>query len=226
MRELEDIFHKLSRAGHDVSAAKRDFLMLEHFVSQLASSQKQRSHPSPPSSSYAYVPSKSYSYQPHVPVPSHPHYQQGGHHHHQRASSLPTSVSSSHEQSRSISGPVSVDRTPKHRPLPLPLPSRSSPQTPAQAKGFAPGSTSSSSSPPSSLKSSLSGTLPAPNRKPQLPRRHSAPASMPAKRVHWATHATVYTFVSEAPAFVPPPRPSCGPRASSQSNSGASHDGR
>lgn len=238
MVELEDIFHKLSRSGYDVSAAQRDFEMLSHFVSQLASTQKQRSHtPLPPSTSQPHHSSKPL---PVAPVQKYHH--DGGHH---RTSSLPTSLPSSYEQPRSRTGSFSiVDGTqPSTRYHPhavhAQVPNNSN-SFPTQGRGSAPGTSSSSSSTRSSSSyssaqsSSSRVVAPAP-RHLIKPRRHSEPLSLSSsssssassKKVHFATHATVYTFAQEAPALVPPPRPSCIPRVGgSESPRSTSHDGR
>ncbi|KAG8828301.1 hypothetical protein FRC19_008417 [Serendipita sp. 401] len=195
MRELEDIFDMLSRAGHDASSAQRDFRMLQHFVSQLASSEKRHPPPFPLS--------------------------------HHRASSLPNTLPPSQEHFRSRSGAYK-EAEGRHSTRHY-HDTRHSISSSAQA-GFTPRSTSSSST-TSSRTSSYSGSSkassssssppvlsPIPNRLTK-PRRMSAPDGVPsAKKVHFATHATIYSYRSESAAVVPPSRPACLPRAEGSSD--------
>lgn len=195
MRELDDIFYKLSRAGYDVSTAQRDFQMLQAFVSQLASP-----------SSASSVPEK--------------HQQQRAHHH--RTASVPSSSSPpSHSsmQSRPRSGSVTLDPHASTRGAPIASGSSSGSGSSRFAPGTSPSSTSSSSSSSSSSRQANATVLsPVPHRL-QKPRRTSAPPVPVSslKKVHFATHATVYTIAPQSRdyhAVVPPSRPACVPRVS------------
>jgi hypothetical protein len=203
MYELDDIFHKLSRAGHDVSAAQRDFQMLQAFVSQLSNSTSSQSEKQRHTS------------------------------HHHRTASVPSSSPSSHSPMALSSRPRSSEhhysstrQGQQHRSqAPNTGSSRSTSRHP-------PSSTSSYSSTSSSRNNSNTSTnanttvwSPTPHRLIK-PRRASVPPdpspSASTKKVHFATHATVYTFNSErgrsasspiAPGvIVPPSRPACVPR--------------
>lgn len=217
MYELESIFYKLSRAGHDVSAAQRDFLMLKQFVAQLAAVEQRRPPPLP-------LPSSSTTSRSQRPAQHH------------RSSSLPTPGPVSKEQyaTRPFGSYQGSERRYKAKDSP-PTSSRSyHPDAryahPPTAQGFtqgssgasfAPSSTSSSSTSSSSSASRYSPTVnvlsPIPSRLVKS-RRMSAPAVVPcAKKVHFASHATVYTYrlpgASGRDVDEPSSRPSYVPRA-------------
>lgn len=236
MRELEDIFHKLARAGHDVSAAQRDYQVLKQFISQLTYTsnrdQQQQSRPAQPNQSHHH---RSNSFPPpssrhhHEVVPPHPLHQP----HLQSGSG---SVSHQYYKPSSSSSPSSkAQYNPRSSHLP--------------PQGFAQGGLASTSSLRSSSSSSRSSSQsshysqapspladavvpeilsPVPNRLVK-PRRMSAPAVASAsaakeakevKRVHFARHATVYMFSTDVKGTYritnnetnAPARPSCVPR--------------
>lgn len=211
MRELDDIFYKLARAGYDVSSAQRDYRMLQQFIDQFAVSPDRQAHhrtaafptsSGPPQSAPRPIQPRHRSDSVVIPSPySHPH---------TLSSSSPSHYS---PPSPSHFSPPS----PSQFYAPRPSPTHSSHISPPSSSPSSSGSSGSSSRRSSTTSTTATHHVdiasPAPNRLVK-PRRMSAPAMQPMKKVHFASHATVYTFSTSAPAGMPmlPPRPSCQPR--------------